>query len=65
MLKGQSQLVTSVTATGKTLVAEMAGIENILKKKVVYSILFHWLPLQTRNMTSLQKDIRPLASRLL
>lgn len=33
LLKGQNQLVTSVTATGKTLIAELAGIENILRKK--------------------------------
>ncbi|MCQ6963490.1 DEAD/DEAH box helicase [Methanolobus chelungpuianus] len=33
LLKGQSQLVTSVTATGKTLIGELAGIENILRKK--------------------------------
>jgi helicase len=33
LLKGQNQLVTSVTATGKTLIAELAGIENILNKK--------------------------------
>ncbi len=33
LLKGYDQLVTSVTATGKTLIAELAGIENILKRK--------------------------------
>lgn len=33
LLKGQNQLVTSVTATGKTLIAELAGVENILRKK--------------------------------
>jgi helicase len=33
LFKGQNQLVTSVTATGKTLIAELAGIENILRKK--------------------------------
>ncbi|WP_406669921.1 DUF5814 domain-containing protein [Methanolobus sp. ZRKC4] len=33
LLKGQNQLVTSVTATGKTLIGELAGIENILRKK--------------------------------
>jgi len=33
LLKGQDQLVTSVTATGKTLIGELAGIENILRKK--------------------------------
>ncbi|MBN2109954.1 MAG: DEAD/DEAH box helicase [Methanosarcinaceae archaeon] len=33
LLRGQDQLVTSVTATGKTLIGELAGIENILRKK--------------------------------
>ncbi|WP_407357363.1 DUF5814 domain-containing protein [Methanolobus sp. WCC5] len=33
LLKGQNQLVTSVTATGKTLIAELAGVENILRKR--------------------------------
>ncbi len=33
LLKGNNQLVTSVTATGKTLIAELAGVENILRKK--------------------------------
>ena len=33
LLKGQNQLVTSVTATGKTLIGELAGIENILRRK--------------------------------
>jgi helicase len=33
LLKGQNQLVTSVTATGKTLIGEIAGVENILRKK--------------------------------
>ncbi|MDG6243255.1 MAG: DEAD/DEAH box helicase [Methanolobus sp.] len=33
LLKGQNQLVTSVTATGKTLIAELAGVENLLRKK--------------------------------
>ncbi|MDW7733517.1 MAG: DEAD/DEAH box helicase, partial [Methanolobus sp.] len=33
LLKGQNQLVTSVTATGKTLIGELAGIENILRKR--------------------------------
>lgn len=33
LLKGKSQLITSVTATGKTLIGEIAGIENILKNK--------------------------------
>jgi helicase len=33
LLKGQSQLVTSVTATGKTLIGELAGVENILRNK--------------------------------
>ncbi|MGP8330886.1 MAG: DUF5814 domain-containing protein [Methanosarcinaceae archaeon] len=31
LLNGKSQLVTSVTATGKTLIGELAGIENILR----------------------------------
>lgn len=33
LLKGKHQLVTSVTATGKTLIGELAGVENILRKK--------------------------------
>ena len=33
LLQGQNQLVTSVTATGKTLIGELAGIENVLKGK--------------------------------
>ncbi|WP_406661583.1 DUF5814 domain-containing protein [Methanolobus sp. ZRKC3] len=33
LLKGQNQLVTSVTATGKTLIGEIAGVENILRKR--------------------------------
>ena len=33
LFKGKDQLVTSVTATGKTLIGELAGIENILRKK--------------------------------
>ncbi|MBC7085862.1 MAG: DEAD/DEAH box helicase [Methanomethylovorans sp.] len=33
LFKGKHQLVTSVTATGKTLIGELAGIENILRKK--------------------------------
>ncbi|MBN2487886.1 MAG: DEAD/DEAH box helicase [Methanosarcinaceae archaeon] len=33
LLKRKNQLVTSVTATGKTLIGELAGIENILKGK--------------------------------
>ncbi|OBZ35366.1 MULTISPECIES: DUF5814 domain-containing protein [Methanohalophilus] len=33
LLKGNNLLVTSATATGKTLIGEMAGIENILKKR--------------------------------
>lgn len=33
LLDGKPQLVTSVTATGKTLIGEMAGIENILRGK--------------------------------
>ncbi len=33
LLKRRNQLVTSVTATGKTLIGELAGIENILKGK--------------------------------
>ncbi len=33
LLKRQNQLVTSATATGKTLIGEIAGIQNILNKK--------------------------------
>lgn len=33
LLNGKHQLITSVTATGKTLIAELAGIENIIRKK--------------------------------
>lgn len=33
LLKGKNQLITSVTATGKTLIAELAGIENIIQKR--------------------------------
>ncbi len=33
LFEGKHQLVTSVTATGKTLIGELAGIENILRKK--------------------------------
>jgi helicase len=31
LLKGESQLVVSATATGKTLIGEMAGVDNYLK----------------------------------
>ncbi len=33
LLKGQNQLITSVTATGKTLIGEIAGLQNIFNKK--------------------------------
>ncbi len=33
LLQGKSQLIVSATATGKTLVGELAGIQNILNKK--------------------------------
>lgn len=33
LFEGRHQLVTSVTATGKTLIGELAGIENILRKR--------------------------------
>src|SRR3990170_530258 len=33
LLHGKNQLIVSATATGKTLVGELAGIENILNKK--------------------------------
>jgi len=40
LLKGKNQLVTSVTATGKTLIGELAGIENILhhRGKMLYLV---------------------------
>ncbi|MCD4703858.1 MAG: DEAD/DEAH box helicase [Methanosarcinaceae archaeon] len=40
LLDGKNQLITSVTATGKTLVGEMAGVENILKQngKMLYLV---------------------------
>ncbi|MEA1985633.1 MAG: DUF5814 domain-containing protein, partial [Euryarchaeota archaeon] len=40
LLDGKNQLITSVTATGKTLVGEMAGVENILKHngKMLYLV---------------------------
>ncbi len=33
LLEGKNQLIVSATATGKTLVGELAGIQNILNKK--------------------------------
>ena len=33
LLDGKNQFVVSATATGKTLIGELAGIQNILKKK--------------------------------
>lgn len=33
LLKGRNQFVVSATATGKTLIGEMAGIQNLLDKK--------------------------------
>ncbi len=33
LLKGKNQFVVSATATGKTLIGEMAGIQNLLNKK--------------------------------
>ncbi|BAI60136.1 putative ATP-dependent helicase [Methanocella paludicola SANAE] len=33
LLKGESQLVVSATATGKTLIGEMAGVNNLLRGK--------------------------------
>jgi helicase len=33
LLEGESQLVVSATATGKSLIGEMAGIKNLLEKK--------------------------------
>lgn len=33
LLKGKNQLIISATATGKTLIGELAGISNILNKK--------------------------------
>ena len=33
LLNGQNQLIISATATGKTLIGELAGIENILNNK--------------------------------
>lgn len=40
LLKRKSQLVTSVTATGKTLIGEIAGIENIIRDhgKMLYLV---------------------------
>jgi len=33
LLEGKNQLVVSATATGKTLIGEMAGVQNLLDKK--------------------------------
>ena len=33
LLKGKNQFVVSATATGKTLIGEMAGVQNLLDKK--------------------------------
>ena len=33
LLKGKTQFVVSATATGKTLIGEMAGVQNLLDKK--------------------------------
>lgn len=52
LLEGRSLLVVSATATGKSLVGEMAGIKNFLQGRGSSSSSSPWWPSQTRSTTS-------------
>ncbi len=60
LFKGKHQLVTSVTATGKTLIGELAGIENILRNKGKILYLVPLVALANQKYDQFTKKYGPL-----
>jgi helicase len=61
LLKGDSQLVVSATATGKTLIGEMAGVNNHLKGKGKMLFLVPLVALANQKYEQFKKRYGPLA----
>jgi helicase len=61
LLVGRNQLIISATATGKTLVGELAGIQNILKKKGKMLFLVPLVALANQKYEQFTRRYSPLA----
>lgn len=61
LLKGDSQLVVSATATGKTLIGEMAGVNNLLKGKGKMLFLVPLVALANQKYGQFKKRYGPVA----
>jgi helicase len=63
LLEGKDLLVVSATATGKTLIAELAGINNILMKKGKFLFLVPLVALANQKYKEFKKRYRSLGIR--
>jgi helicase len=61
LLKGDSQLIVSATATGKTLIGEMAGVNNLLRGKGKMLFLVPLVALANQKYEQFRKRYGPLA----
>lgn len=60
LLDGQSQLVVSATATGKTLIGELAGVNNVLHRKGKMLFLVPLVALANQKYEQFKKRYSPL-----
>lgn len=60
LLEGQSQLVVSATATGKTLIGELAGVSNVLSGKGKMLFLVPLVALANQKYEQFKKRYSPL-----
>jgi helicase len=63
LLEGKDLLVVSATATGKTLIAELAGINNILMKRGKFLFLVPLVALANQKYKEFKKRYRSLGIR--
>jgi helicase len=62
LLEGKNQLIVSATATGKTLVGELAGLQNILNKKGKMLFLVPLVALANQKYGQFTKRYSPIAT---